>query len=44
MVLGDLGESEFQFKFTADTLEVTVQQLVFGGEPIVVEGTRIAEK
>jgi hypothetical protein len=44
MVLGDLGESEFQFRFTADKLEVTVQQLVFGGEPIVIEGTRTAEK
>lgn len=40
MVLGELGESEFRFKFTGDKLEVTVQQLVFGGEPIVVEGIR----
>jgi hypothetical protein len=44
MVLGDLGKSEFQFRFTAKKLEVTVQQLVFGGEPIVLEGTRTAEK
>jgi CubicO group peptidase (beta-lactamase class C family) len=40
MVLGDLGESEFQFRFTADKLEVTVEQLVFGGEPIVLKGER----
>ena len=44
MVLGDLGESEFQFRFTTDKLEVTVEQLVFGGEPIVIEGTRTAQE
>ena len=33
--LGELGESQFQFRFTGDILEVTAQQLVFGGEPIV---------
>jgi CubicO group peptidase (beta-lactamase class C family) len=38
--LGELGETEFQFKFTGDKLEVTVQQLVFGGESIIFEGSR----
>ena len=38
--LGELGETEFQFKFTGDQLEVTVQQLVFGGEPVVFTGTK----
>lgn len=38
--LGELGETEFQFKFTGDKLEVTVQQLVFGGEAILFEGAR----
>jgi CubicO group peptidase (beta-lactamase class C family) len=39
-ILGDLGETEFRLKFTGDTLEVTVEQLVFGGEPIIVKGSR----
>jgi hypothetical protein len=39
-VLGELGETELQFKFIRNTIEVTVQQLVFGGEPITFEGTR----
>jgi hypothetical protein len=38
--LGELGETEFQFRFTGDKLEVTVQQLVFGGEAIIFEGSR----
>ncbi len=38
--LGELGETEFQFKFTGDQLEVTVEQLVFGSEAIVFEGAR----
>jgi hypothetical protein len=38
--LGELGETEFQFRFAGDNLEVTVQQLVFGGEPVVLEGSR----
>jgi hypothetical protein len=39
-VLGELGETEFQFKFAGDRLQVTVQQLVFGGEALVFEGFR----
>jgi hypothetical protein len=39
-VLGELGETEFRFKFTGDNVEVTVQQLVFGGEAVVLEGSR----
>jgi CubicO group peptidase (beta-lactamase class C family) len=39
-LLGELGESEFQFEFTGDILELTVQQLVFGGKPIVLTGSR----
>ena len=38
--LGELGETEFQFQFTGNKLEVTVQQLVFSGEPVVFEGAR----
>jgi CubicO group peptidase (beta-lactamase class C family) len=38
--LGELGESQFQFRFTGDILEVTARQLVFGGEPIVLTGSR----
>ncbi len=39
-ILGELGEKQFQFKFTGDKLSVTIAQIVFGGEPIVFEGTR----
>jgi hypothetical protein len=39
-VLGELGETQFQFKFTGDKLNVMVEQLVFGGEPVIFEGTR----
>jgi hypothetical protein len=39
-VLGELGETEFGFKFVGDKLEVTVEQLVFGGEAIIFEGSR----
>ena len=39
-ILGELGETQFQFKFTGDKLSVTIAQIVFGGEPIVFEGTR----
>jgi len=38
--LGELGETEIQFNFTGDKLEVIVNQLVFGGEPIVFDGER----
>ncbi len=38
--LGELGETQYHFKFAGDILEVTVKQLVFGGEPIVFTGTR----
>lgn len=37
--LGELGESEFQFQFTGHTVRVNVEQLIFGGEPIVFEGS-----
>lgn len=39
-VLGELGETEFLFKFRGDTLEISVDQLVFGGEPLIVKGAR----
>jgi hypothetical protein len=39
-VLGELGESQFQFTFTDNKIRVTAEQLVFGGEPIIVEGAR----
>jgi CubicO group peptidase (beta-lactamase class C family) len=38
--LGELGETEFQFRFAGDTVEVAVEQLVFGGEVIVFKGSR----
>jgi hypothetical protein len=38
--LGELGESQFMFRFTGDIMQVTVEQLVFGGEPIVATGSR----
>lgn len=42
-VLGELGETEFIFKFTGDSLEVSAEQLVFGEEAITFEGIRRAE-
>jgi CubicO group peptidase (beta-lactamase class C family) len=39
-VLGELGETEIRFKFTGDDLDVTAEQTVFGGEPLVVKGSR----
>lgn len=39
-VLGELGESRLYFRFTGDILQVTAQQLVFGGENIVLTGRR----
>ena len=38
--LGELGESQYLFRFNGDILQVTVEQLVFGGEPIVLTGSR----
>ena len=38
--LGELGETEFRFRFIDDKLDITVQQLVFGGEAIVFQGSR----
>lgn len=38
--LGELGDTQFQFKFTGDKLNITIEQIVFGGEPIVFEGNR----
>lgn len=39
-ILGELGETEFRFRFVEDKLEVTIQQDVFGGPPLVIEGSR----
>lgn len=39
-VLGELGETEFRFRFIGDDLEVAVEQLVFGAEPVVLKGKR----
>jgi CubicO group peptidase (beta-lactamase class C family) len=38
--LGELGETEFRFKFSGDRLEVTVEELIFGGEPVSIKGSR----
>jgi Beta-lactamase class C and other penicillin binding proteins len=40
MVLGELSESEIRFTFAGNKVKVTAEQLVFGGEPITVEGSR----
>lgn len=39
-VLGELGETEFRFKFIGATVEVTAEQLIFGGEPVIIQGSR----
>ncbi len=39
-ILGELGQTEFHFTFTGDALDVTVDELVFGGEPLLLSGTR----
>jgi hypothetical protein len=39
-VLGQASDSTFRFHFIGDMLEVTAQQLIFGGEPVVVKGSR----
>lgn len=39
-VLGELGETEFRFSFVGDNLELEVDQLIFGGEPVVIRGSR----
>jgi CubicO group peptidase (beta-lactamase class C family) len=39
-ILGELGESQFRFTFAGNKVRVTAEQLVFGGEPISVEGSR----
>jgi hypothetical protein len=38
--LGELGETEFRFQFLGDELEVTVEQMIFADEPIVLKGSR----
>jgi hypothetical protein len=39
-VLGEMGVSEFRFAFAENKVDVSVQQLVFGGEPIILEGSK----
>jgi CubicO group peptidase (beta-lactamase class C family) len=39
-LLGELGETEYRFKFSGDQLEVTVEELIFGGEPLSIKGSR----
>jgi hypothetical protein len=39
-VLGELGETEFRFTFSEDNLEVSVEQITFGAEPVILRGTR----
>jgi CubicO group peptidase (beta-lactamase class C family) len=38
--LGELGETEIQFKFSGDRLDVTIIPLIFGGESITFSGKR----
>lgn len=40
--LGELGHSQFQFKFQGDEVKITVRQLIFGGEPLEFSGKRAA--
>ncbi len=39
-VLGELGETEFRFTFEGDNLQVAVEQITFGAEPMILQGTR----
>ena len=39
-VLGELGETEFRFTFEGDDLQVAVEQITFGAEPMILQGTR----
>ena len=38
--LGELGETEFRFTFEGDNLQVAVEQITFGAEPMILQGTR----
>ncbi len=38
--LAELGASEFSFTFSESSVEVAARQLIFGGEPVVFQGTR----
>jgi hypothetical protein len=39
-VLGELGESQLRFRFSGNGMEVTAQQVVFGGEPLILKANR----
>jgi CubicO group peptidase (beta-lactamase class C family) len=39
-VLGELGQAEFRFRFSGDQLQVTVEELIFGGEPLSIKASR----
>ena len=39
-VLGETAESEFRFKFIGNKVEITAQQFLFGGDPLILEGMR----
>lgn len=38
--LGELGHTQFHFNFQGDTVDVTVRQLIFGGEPLAFSGQK----
>lgn len=38
--LGELGETEFQFTFSGDHVQIVLRELVFGGEGLVILGAR----
>lgn len=40
MVLGETAESEYRFKFTENKVEITAQQFLFGGDPLILVGSR----
>ena len=39
-ILGELGETELYFAIQRDALEIAVNELIFGGEPLIVRGSR----
>jgi hypothetical protein len=41
-VLGELGETEFRFTFVGNEVKVSAEEKIFGGEPMLITGSREA--
>lgn len=39
-VLGELGQTQFEFTFSGNDLLVVIEELVFGGEPVLLKASR----